>query len=192
MKIIGAVGRNGSGKDEVLKYLKSAYGVPFVSTGDIIREIAAKEKLEPTRENLGKISTRYFNEQGKGCFVRMAAGRLKQSGWVVAGISGIRSFDDVAILKNNFGDDFILLDVFISDPHVRFNRMTRRNEERDPKSFEQFLSQESTEEEIFHISEAEKHASYSLNNDDSLDDLHRQIDKLVSENKVPVKPPEKG
>ncbi len=188
MKIIGAVGRNGSGKDEVLKYLKSAYGVPFVSTGDIVREIAAKEKLEPTRENLGKISTRYFKELGKGCFVRMAANKLKQSGWSVAGITGIRSFDDIVILKDIFRTDFVLLDVLVTDSRVRFNRMTQRSEERDPKSFEQFIAQEASEEDIFHISEAEKYASFVLNNDGSLDDLHRQIDVLVCEKKVPVKP----
>jgi len=56
MKVIGAVGQNGSGKDEVLKYLKAACGVPFFSTGDMVREIAAKEGVEATRDNLRAIS----------------------------------------------------------------------------------------------------------------------------------------
>ncbi len=187
MKIIGAIGRNGSGKDEVLKYLRSAYNVPFVSTGDIVRGIAAGEGFELTRENLGKISTRYFDELGKGCFVKMAADRLKQSGWAVGGISGIRSYEDVEILKGIFGDDFILLNVFVSDKRVRFNRMTKRHEERDPGSYDQFLAQEATEEGIFHISKAEKLAAYSLKNDGSLDDLHSEIDSLLLENKIPLK-----
>jgi dephospho-CoA kinase len=77
MKIIGVIGQNGSGKDEVLKYLRAKYAVPFLSTGDMVREIAAKEGKEPTRENLGEISERYFREFGRGCFVKLAANKIK-------------------------------------------------------------------------------------------------------------------
>ena len=69
MRIIGAVGANGSGKDEVLKHLRDRYGVPFLATGDMVRSIAAEEDREPTREALGEISERCFAEQGPGCFV---------------------------------------------------------------------------------------------------------------------------
>lgn len=184
MKVIGAVGQNGSGKDEVLKYLKSAYNVPFLSTGEIVRGIAAKEGIEPTRENLGWISTRYFAELGKGCFVKMLAEKLRQSGWPVAGITGIRSLDDVTILKDFFGPDFILFCVYVTDAQVRFKRMVKRAEGRDPVSFGEFERQEEYEEKLFNISEAEKYADYSLNNDTSLIELHHQIDKVVKKNGI--------
>lgn len=58
VRVIGAIGKNGSGKDEVLRYLSARYGVPFVATGDIVRSLAAEEGLEPTRENLGPMSAR--------------------------------------------------------------------------------------------------------------------------------------
>ena len=180
IKVIGAVGQNGSGKDEVLKYLRTRYGVPFLSTGDVVREIAAKEGVEPTRENLGKISDKYFSEFGKGYFVKLLADKIRDTDWKVAGISGIWSLEDVSILKDIFGKDFILIDVFISDPRVRYNRMTSRGESRDPHSYEQFLKQDQTEEELFHVREAEKLADYSVSNDGTLEDLHREIDRLVS------------
>jgi dephospho-CoA kinase len=116
IKIIGVIGQNGSGKDEVLKFLRTKHGVPFLSTGDVVREIAAKEGVEPTRENLGKISDRYFREFGKGYFVKLLADKIKHSGWKVAGISSIRSLDDVSILKGIFGQDFILINVYITEP----------------------------------------------------------------------------
>ncbi len=187
MIVIGAVGRNGSGKDEVLKYLKSAYDMPFLSTGDIVRGIAAEEGIAPTRENLGKISERYFAERGKGCFVKMVADKLKTSNRPVAGISGIRSADDVAILKNIFGGNFVLFRVYVTDPKVRFNRMVQRAEGRDPKSYEQFLKQEATEEEIFHIGEAETHADYAVANDTTLEEMHRRIDEIVTKNEILTK-----
>ena len=46
VRIIGVIGENGSGKDEVLKYLRTKYNVPFLSTGDIVRGIAAKEGVD--------------------------------------------------------------------------------------------------------------------------------------------------
>jgi dephospho-CoA kinase len=38
MKIFGAVGLNGSGKDEVVKYPQREYNTPYVSVGDMVRE----------------------------------------------------------------------------------------------------------------------------------------------------------
>ena len=180
VKIIGAVGQNGSGKDEVLKYLHLKYGVPFLATGDMVREIASKEGVEPTRENLGKISDRYFNEFGKGYFVRQLADKIRGTGWKIAGISGIRSLNDVSILKDIFGKDFTLINVFITDPHVRYSRMTKRGEGRDPHSYEEFLLQDKAEEELFSLKEVERLADYSISNDGTLDNLHREIDRLVS------------
>ena len=180
-RVIGAVGQNGSGKDEVLKYLRRKYNVPFLATGDIVREIAAKEGVEPTRENLGKISDRYFREFGKGYFVKLLADKICNSGWKIAGISGIRSLNDVRILKEMLGNDFILIDVKITDPQVRFSRMTKRGEGRDPHSYDQFLRQDEAEEKLFSLKEAERLADYYISNDDTLEDLHRQLDKLVEQ-----------
>jgi len=181
VKVIGAVGQNGSGKDEVLKYLRTRYDVPFLSTGNIVREIAAKEGLEPTRENLGKISDKYFRAFGKGYFVKLLADKIRNSGWKIAGISGIRSLTDVSVLKEIFGKDFMLIAVSISDPHVRFARMTKRGEGRDPHSYEQFLRQDQDEEKLFSLKEAESLADYTVSNDGTLDDLHREVDRLVSD-----------
>ena len=187
MKIIGVIGQNGSGKDEVLKYLRVKYGLPFLSTGDMVREIAAKEGKEPTRENLQEISERYFREFGRGCFVKLAAEKIKQNGWTVGGISGIRSADDVKVLKGALDRDFILINVNVSNPKVRFARMQARHEGRDPQTYEQFQRNDKAEEEIFHIRTAAKSADFSVSNDGTLDDLHKEIDSLVAGKRLPVK-----
>jgi len=184
MKIIGATGQNGTGKDEVLKYIRAQYGVPFLSTGDVVREIAAQEGSEPTRSNLQKISEHYFNQFGQGYFVRTVADKIRGKGWSVAGISGIRSFEDVQTLKNIFGENFILIHVYITDPHVRYERMTKRGEERDPHSYDEFRHNDEREETIFHIKKAEQNADYLISNDGTLDDLHHEIDKLITDKKL--------
>jgi dephospho-CoA kinase len=181
IRVLGAIGQNGSGKDEVLKHLRLKYGVPFLSTGDVVREISSKEGIEPTRENLGKISDGYFREFGKGYFVKLLADKIRQTGWKIAGISGIRALEDVSILKDIFGQDFILIHVYISDPHVRYSRMAARHEERDPHSYEELLRQDTAEEELFSLKAAEQKATYSISNDGTLDDMHREIDRLVAD-----------
>ena len=186
MKVIGVIGQNGSGKDEVLKYLRAKYNVPFLSTGDMVREIAAKEGKAPTRENLQEISQRYFREMGNGIFVKLVAENIQRNGWPIGGITGIRSLDDVKILRDSFGKDFILINVYVSNPEMRFRRMLKRGEDRDPHSYAHFLSQDRKEEDLFHIQSAAQYADYSIGNDGSLDKLYREIDRLVTENKLPV------
>ena len=46
-RIIGVVGKIGSGKDEVLKYINARYGVPYISTGDLVRDLAKKKASRP-------------------------------------------------------------------------------------------------------------------------------------------------
>jgi dephospho-CoA kinase len=181
IKVIGVVGQNGSGKDEVLKFLRTKYGVPFLSTGDAVREIASSEGLEPTRENLRGISERRFREFGEGYFVRLVADKIRDTGWKIAGISGIRSLDDVINLKRIFDGDFTLIHVYISNPHIRYNRMIKRAEGRDPRSYEEFLRQDESEERLFSITKTEQYADHVVSNDGTLEDLHREIDKLVSD-----------
>jgi dephospho-CoA kinase len=150
----------------------------------MVREIAAKEGKEPTRENLGEISQRHFQESGKGCFVKIAAEIIRQNGWAVGGITGIRSLDDVQVLRTDFDTDLILINVYVSDPEVRYQRMLQRGEGRDPHTYDQFLRQDSNEEELFHIQQAAQYANYSIGNDGTLADLHREIDRLVFEKEL--------
>ena len=180
------MGDIGSGKDEVLKYLRDRYGVPYLSTGDIVRRMAQEDGVEGTRENLEAISKRCFTEMGRGCFVRMAAQEIMKRGWVVAGISGVRSPDDVAVMKEMFGSGFILVRVDINDPKIRFERVRLRSERRDPLTWEAFQEQDKNEEQEFQISSAEALADYSIDNSGTLEDLHKQLDELVASKKLPL------
>ena len=180
MKVIGVVGDIGSGKDEVLKYLRSKYGMPYIATGDIVRQEAEREDKEPTRENLQIISQRCFVQYGKGCFVRMAAEEIVSRGWKVSGISGVRSPDDVEIMRQALGKDFVLVRVDVTEPETRFERMRLRKETRDPQTFEQFLSQDRKERELFRLDKTGSLADFVVNNDGTLQDLHHQVEELVA------------
>jgi dephospho-CoA kinase len=179
MKVIGVIGKNGSGKDEVLKYLKEKHNVPFLSTGDMVREIAAREGRPSDRTTLQEISDSYFRKYGQGCFVKMVAEKIRENGWPVAGISGVRSPHDVQLLKEVLGRSFVLIGVFVTDPRVRFERMRKRGAARDTDSYERFLEQDRGEEQVFQVGEAAKLADYSLSNDGALADLHRGVEDMI-------------
>jgi dephospho-CoA kinase len=180
MRIIGVVGQNGSGKDEVVKYLRDRYGVPFLSSGDMVRALAAQLGLEATRENLGRLTDDEFRLHGQGIFIRRVAEEITARGWSKAGITGIRSPDDVALLRAAFGPDLTLIDVYVTDPRLRFERMARRGEGRDPADYSQFLAQEVAEEKRFRLIETASLADFHLPNDGTLDNLHRIIEQLLT------------
>lgn len=181
MKVIGIIGLNGSGKDEVVKYLSRKYGVTLFSAGDLVREIAAQRGIEPTRENLDNITREYFQHFGEGYFLRTIAGIIRQKNLETAGISGIRSPQDIAILKQEFSGDFVLIHVSVSDPRMRYERIRKRASKRDEIDYADFLREDQISEELFKINEAINQADFSISNDGSLDELYRQIDQLIEQ-----------
>lgn len=58
-------------------------------------------------------------------------------------------------------------------------KLKARGEPRDPETFEAFRVQDRHEEEQFRISETSAQADVTLNNDGTLDDLHRQIVQVL-------------
>jgi dephospho-CoA kinase len=184
MKIFGAIGRIGSGKDAVVDYLSDKYNLPSVSVGDMVREMAKEKKLSLARENLEQIASVSIHKHGKEFFMKRVVECMREKGWKQAGVTGIRTPDDVRYLKHEIGENFILFHVYIEDLHIRYKRLTRRGREGDPQSYDDFLEQDRKEEETFHIKEAASMADYSLDNSGTLEDLHRQIDAILAINKL--------
>jgi dephospho-CoA kinase len=74
--------------------------------------------------------------------------------------------------------------VLVSDDFVRFERMKRRAEARDPADVDHFRELDRREEELFGLSEVVAFADHTIKNDGTLADLHAAIDRLVSERKL--------
>ena len=66
--VLAAVGKNGTGKDFFLEYIAKKYNLPMVSIGDVVRELAAKDGLELTRENLHATSKKYMDAYGQTAY----------------------------------------------------------------------------------------------------------------------------
>ena len=120
--VIAAGGKNVTGKDFFLEFISEKYNLPMVSIGDIVRELAANDGLELTRENLHKTSQKYMGQFGQTFFPEQIVKKIKDSGSPVFLVAGIRPLSDVQFLKKAFGDEFILVDIVISDDDVRYSR----------------------------------------------------------------------
>ena len=90
-------------------------------------------------------------------------------------VTGVRSPQDAAAFRTHFGDDFRLVWVRVGNPELRFERVRRRSETRDPKTWEAFIEQEKEEEAIFKISKAVDRADFTIENSGSLTQLYQQI-----------------
>ena len=176
--ILGAVGKNATGKDYFLEYISKKYGVVMFSIGDVARELASKENLELTRENLHKTSQKYMTQFGQDFFPKQIVKKIKESGLNKVLISGVRPLSDVVALKSAFGDDFILVDVVVSNDDIRFERMKKRGSARDPLTKEKFLEYDKHEEELFNTSETEKMADFVVYNDGSAEEFNLSIDEF--------------
>jgi len=170
--VIAAVGKNGTGKDFFLEYLAKTYNLPMISIGDVVRELAAKDGLELTRENLHKTSHKYMSANGQTFFPEQIVSKIKASGAPVYLVSGIRPLSDVQFFQNAFGEDFLLVDVVISDDEVRYARMLARGSDRDGGSVEKLREYDAGEEKQFQTSESEKMANHTILNDGTVEDFY--------------------
>lgn len=180
MLIICAVGYNGSGKDTVLNILCQIYDLKMISIGDIVRDLTREMGLECTRENLNQTSLKYIKEYGRDFFPKKVIEIIENNGYENVCVSGIRTYIDVEVLKSYYKDKFFLIYVQ-GDENTRYNRLKNRGEERDPKDFNEFLTQEKNEEKRFQISKAIRCAVYTIDNNGSIEDLRNGIYKMIDD-----------
>jgi len=180
MKVIGTIGMNGAGKNTVIGYISRNYGIPVITISDLIGKAAATDGIEPTRENLTQVALDHIRKYGRDYFPREVIRIIEQNQWETTGVAGIRSYTDVETFRKRFGEDFTLVHVDVPDLLIRFQRVKNRGEPKDPKTFDEFLEQDKTEEENFQLSKVIKEAEYTLRNDKDIEALFAQIDKLLA------------
>jgi dephospho-CoA kinase len=178
LRVIGTVGRIGSGKDTAIDYISKKCSIQTFSIGDIARGIAKNEGLRATRENLQKITEEYYEKYGKTYFIEETIRRIRRANCEYLLITGIRAPLDAVTLRKHFHDDFVLICVR-ADERKRFQRLFSRGEPRDPKTWQQFLEQDRTEEEIFQIDETCRLANYMIDNDGTPEELYQKIDEII-------------
>lgn len=101
--IVGLTGMPGAGKTTVANYL-SQKGIPLLIMGDVVREVAENDGLEPTSDNLAKLMLRLRNRNGPEAVAHLIVNKIKlmkkeDKQLSVVIVDGIRSMAEVQVLR---------------------------------------------------------------------------------------------
>ncbi len=101
--IVGLTGMPGAGKTTVANYL-SQKGIPLLIMGDVVREVAENDGLEPTSDNLAKLMLRLRKRNGPEAVAHLIINKIKlmkkeDKQLSVVIVDGIRSMAEVRLLR---------------------------------------------------------------------------------------------
>jgi len=176
--IIGITGKNGSGKTEVANYLKLK-GFEYISLSDILREEAKKRNIRENRENLRNLGNELRKKFGPGILAELALKKIKpDKNYCVDSIRNPNEIAELNKIKN-----FLLIGVK-AKIELRYKRVLDRGRIGDNISFEKFKELEekenSKEEEKQQLDKCLKIADKIIENNGTIEELHRKIDKILS------------
>ena len=175
MKNLGVLGAAGSGKGIAAKYLAKKYHYKIVNLGDIVRSLARKEKLKPTRDNLEKLQAKYSKKYHYDFIIEHALEKAQRiKGPVI--LDGIRKPVQAKLAKQKLNAKLILVD---ATPELRFERMKKRRRTGFADTLEEFKRSEAKEDKVFNLKKTFSMIDYKVNNSDGMQLLFKQLDNLM-------------
>lgn len=181
MKIIWITGPQAAGKWEIVNYLVEKKWFAHYSVRWFLTTEIERRWLPLDRDSMRDVANDLRANYGPSYITDQLFLQAKQSG-KDAIIESIRAIGEVDSLKKN--SDFILLWV-TADQKLRFERAIARKSASDFVNFEKFQEQERLESENSNpskqnINACMNMADYVVNNDWNIEELHRQLDEIIS------------
>lgn len=176
-ELIGIAGSFASGKDTIAHALQADYGFIHVSTGDMVREAAMRERGSIERPVLHEVATEHRYRDGAGAFVEHA---LKKPRPLV--ITGIRSLGEAKALKAA-GGTLLFIDAPVE---IRYERMKARHRDAETQlTLEQFKANEATEwhegddDADFNLRDIKAMADFTIDNVLPIDAFATAVEKQL-------------
>jgi len=182
--IIGFVSKGGCGKDACSKYLVKKYGGKEIVMSGFISEALGLFHIRLDRVSVSWFIRTIRKRFGKGILAKAVTTEIEEDGFSIYILNGIRIMREVEILREKFGKNFILVDIFCDDK-IRFERIKARQKKSSVKkdktniSLEEFLKWERRIGNEKEIPSIEKKADYTINNSGTIKDLYKNLDKLI-------------
>ena len=177
--IVCLTGMPGAGKSSVASFLKEK-GFEVVTMGDVVREEAKRQGLEPTDINLGKMMLKLRQDLGPGAVGHIVLQKLARDGSssnVV--IDGIRSIAEVEVLKEAAGHVKLL--AIHASQNTRFKHLKERARADAPSNGNEFAGRDKRELSVG-VSEAIALANEMISNNDlTLEQLKLRAYGIVKE-----------
>jgi dephospho-CoA kinase len=175
--IIGIVGEIASGKGVAAEYLKQKYGAAVFKFSTSMRDVAARLYLDPTRENIQKVSTVLRAGFGDDIFAKVMAKDAATSDAPLIITDGIRRPSDIVELARL--PNFHLIAI-TADERTRYERVKTRNENADDadKTWEEFQKDAAAETET-KIRDIAAKAEYTVQNNGTMENFYKELDAIV-------------
>lgn len=175
--IVGLIGKLASGKGAVAKYLKEKHGYKTYAFSAMLRDILRRLYIATTRENLQTISQILRENFGQDLMSRVIAEDVLRDAETLTVVDGVRRPTDIMYLKTN--PHFYLIYI-TADPKIRWQRLVQRNQNPgdDKKTFAQFCADDAAEAETL-IEALGKKASYTINNNGTMEQLNTQMETIL-------------
>jgi len=164
--IVALSGMPGAGKTTVARYL-SQKGIPLLIMGDVVREVAETDGLEPTSDNLAKLMLRLRKKSGPEAIAHLIVDKIKlmkkkDKKLSVVIVDGIRSMAEVQVLRL-IGSVKLL--AIHGSTLTRYTHVKERRRSDVPSTIDEFDKRDKIEMEVG-ISNAIALADESISNND--------------------------
>jgi len=175
--ILGLTGEMGSGKGTIAKYIIEQKQGSSHRFSTMLRDVLNRLFIEQSRDNLQNFSTILRQTFGEDILAKVMFHEVQNDQHEIVVIDGIRRMSDIAFLTKIPEFKLIYTE---TDMKIRFDRISIRGENSDDgkKTFEQFIESHKNEAES-QILDLRNHANVIINNNGSLEDLHRTVDQLI-------------
>jgi dephospho-CoA kinase len=175
--VFGIIGMPASGKGTIADYLEKTYNAPKLRFSDALSIILERLNLEKTRDHQITLSEVLRETCGEDILSRAIQIGIQKCSADLIVVDGVRREGDIVTLKEV--SDFHLLGVD-AEQRTRYERAKQRAEKSEEanQTFEDFqlLDQRSTE---VTTRELMQRAEIVFNNNDSFEDLYRQVDEYL-------------
>jgi dephospho-CoA kinase len=141
MKVLVLTGMPGSGKSEAVKVAEEM-GIPIQRMGDMVREMVRAKGFELNRANLASVANSERKRLGPDIWAKRTVRVISRSPIVV--IDGARSLAEVDYFRKELGTSLLVLAVH-SSPWTRWQRISKRHREDDPRTFAELRERDGQE-----------------------------------------------
>ena len=177
-KIIAIVGMCGAGKSVASEYLENL-GYKKVYFGGITYDKLAEAGIERTPESEKKMREGLRKEYGMGCYALLSLPKIKEfykESNVV--IDDLYSWSEYKILKDEFGDNVVLLGIVV-DKELRYSRIAVR----PGRSYNR---QEAIDRDLSELENLEKggpiaYADYFIFNNGTIEEYKKRLDEIIKQ-----------
>lgn len=178
--IIAVTGMCGSGKTEVVSYLHKKLNWPKIYLGEATFERMEKDGLVLNYANERLTREKIRAELGMGAYAILTLPKvknlLKNNDNII--LESLYSWAEYKIFQKKYPEYFKVITAFAS-PAIRFERMMKRKNERPMKNKKEFLVRDFSEIEGTDKGGPIARADYTIINESSLKNLHKQINKII-------------